>query len=163
MRRSTSSSALLVLTAAASLPAPGVASAAGSMPGAVDLIETFDAGEACSFPIEVHTTGKSGFIEVPNYPTFSGIATAPNARVTVANTDTGESVTVNATGAFRFVTTADGGLQILAGGKNFLYGVPEVGATALATSGPISGQISRQVCSSRAPSAAGCLAPRISA
>jgi hypothetical protein len=49
-----------------------------------------------------------------------------------------KQVTVNSTGAFRFVTLPDGGLEIVAGGgHNFLHGVPEVGATALATTEPI--------------------------
>ena len=51
--------------------------------------------------------------------------------------DPTEVVTVNATGAFRFVALPDGSLAVRAGGHNFLYGVPEVGATALATTGPI--------------------------
>lgn len=140
MRRSGSISALLALTATL-LTTPGAASAAGAPPQPVNLTETFDAGEACLFPIEVVTTGKSGFIDVPNNPTFFGITTAPNSRVTVTNLDTDESVTVNATGAFRFVTLDDGGLQILAGGQNFLYGEPQNGAGALATTGPIVVQV----------------------
>ena len=44
-------------------------------------------------------------------------------------------------GAFRFVALPDGGLEIRAGGHNFLYGVPEVGATVLATTGPIVVQV----------------------
>lgn len=48
-----------------------------------------------------------------------------------------KSVRVNATGAFRFVDRPDGSVEIRAGGHNVLYGVPSVGATALATSGPI--------------------------
>ena len=140
MRRSGSISALLALTATL-LTTPGAASAAGAPPQPVNLTETFDAGEACLFPIKVVTTGKSGFIDVPNNPTFFGITTAPNSRVTVTNLDTDESVTVNATGAFRFVTLDDGGLQILAGGQHFLYGEPQNGAGALATTGPIVVQV----------------------
>ena len=78
----------------------------------------------------------------PNNQQFSGIATSPNLRVTVTNLSApSKQVTVSSTGAFRFVTLPDGGLEIVAGGHNFLYGVPEVGATALATTGPIEVQV----------------------
>ena len=99
-------------------------------------------GEACSFPIEVAFEGKGGAIDLPNNPTFSGVATSPDLRVTVTNlSEPTKTVTVNATGVFRFVTRPDGGLEIVAGGHNFLYGVPELGATALATTGPITVQV----------------------
>jgi hypothetical protein len=114
------------------------ASATGAPPTPVSSTETFAAGEACPFPIEVLTEGKSGFADLPNNPKFSGIAPSPGLRITVTNlTDPSKTVTVNATGAFRFVDLPDGSFKILAGGHNFLYGVPEVGATALATTGPI--------------------------
>jgi hypothetical protein len=136
MRRSVTRIPLLVLTAA--LLAPG-ASATGAPPTPVDPSpETFAAGEACPFAIEVVSEGKEGFVDLPNNPVFSGIANSPGLRVTVTNlSDPSKTVTVNATGAFRFVDLPDGGLEIRAGGHNFLYGVPEVGATALATTGPI--------------------------
>ena len=139
MKRSVTAIPLLALTAA--LLTPG-ASATAAPPSPVDQVETFAAGEACAFPIEVAFEGKGGAIDLPNNPTFSGIATSPNLRVTVTNlSDPTKTVTVNATGAFRFVTLPDGGLEIVAGGHNFLYGVPEVGATALATTGPIKVQV----------------------
>ena len=139
MRRTAFSSALLALTAA--LLTPVAASAAGSPPTDVNKTEMFAANEACPFPISVVTTGKQGTIPLPNNPNFSSITTAPNSRVTVTNLDTKESVTVNATGAFRFVTLPNGGLEIVAGGKNFLYGEPQAGAGALATTGPIVVQV----------------------
>lgn len=138
MKRSIAAIPLLVLAGA--LLTPG-ASATAAPPTPVDTTETFAAGEACTFPIEVAFEGKGGAIDLPHNPTFSGMATSPDLRVTVTNLDTGKSVTVNATGVFRFVTTPDGGLEIVAGGHNFLYGVPEVGATALATTGPITVQV----------------------
>lgn len=138
MKRSIAAIPLLVLAAA--LLTPG-ASATAAPPSPILTTETFAAGEACSFPIKVVRQGKEGFIDLPNNPQFSFITTAPTERVTVTNLDTGKSVTVNATGVFRFVTTPDGGLEIVAGGHNFLYGVPEVGATALATTGPITVQV----------------------
>jgi hypothetical protein len=99
-------------------------------------------GEACEFPIRVAFEGKGGAIDLPNNPKFPGIATSPDLRVTVTNlSEPSKTVTVNATGAFRFVTRPDGSLEIVAGGHNFLYGVPEVGATALATTGPIKVQV----------------------
>jgi hypothetical protein len=126
--------AAVTLTA---LLAPG-ASAIGAPPNPVSSTETFAAGEACPFAIEVVSEGNAGFIDLPNNPQFSGIAPSPDLRVTVTNlSDPSKSVTVNTTGAFRFVDLPDGTLEILAGGHNFLYGVPEVGATALATTGPI--------------------------
>lgn len=136
MRTSARFAALLALLGAGLL-APGGA-ATGAPPGPVSTTETFDAGEACAFPIEVVFTGKSGFVELPGNPEFSGIATSPGLRVTVTNLDTDEAVTLNATGAFRFVgDPATGDFTVVAGGNNFLYGVPEVGATALLTTGPI--------------------------
>ena len=86
--------------------------------------------------------GKTGSVDLTHNPQFSGIVTAPDQRITVTNaSDPSKSVTVNATGAFRFVALPDGGLEIRAGGHNFLYGVPELGATALATTGPIVVQV----------------------
>jgi hypothetical protein len=125
----------LVLTAA--LLTPG-ASATGAPPTPVSTTQTFAAGEACPFPIEVVSEGKSGFADLPNNPQFFGISTSPDLRITVTNlSDPSKTVTVNATGAFRLIALPDGNIKILAGGQNFLYGVPEVGATALATTGPI--------------------------
>lgn len=126
---------LLALTAA--LLTPG-ASATGAPSTPVAITETFAAGEACPFPIEVVSEGKSGFADLPNNPQFFGISTSPTLRITVTNlSDSSKTVTVNATGAFRLIAHPDGSITILAGGHNFLYGVPEVGATALATTGPI--------------------------
>lgn len=139
MKRSVTAIPLLLLAAA--LLTPG-ASATAAPPTPVDTTETFAAGEACSFPIEVAFEGKGGAIDLPNNPTFSGVATSPDLRVTVTNlSEPTKTVTVNATGVFRFVTRPDGGLEIVAGGHNFLYGVPELGATALATTGPITVQV----------------------
>jgi hypothetical protein len=139
MRRSVTSVPLLLLTAAVLTPG---ASATGAPPGSVDTVETFAAGEACPFAIEVSFQGKGGAIDLPHNPQFSGIANSPNLRVMVTNlSEPSRSVTLNATGAFRFVRLPGGGLEIRAGGHNFLYGVPEVGATALATTGPITVQV----------------------
>lgn len=135
MRRFITSIPLLLLTAA--LLTPG-ASAMGAPPTPVLTTDTFAAGDACQFPIKVVSEGKGGSIDLPNNPQFSGIATSPTLRITVTRTDvSGKSITVNATGAFRFITLPDGNFRIVAGGHNFLYGVPGVGATALATTGPI--------------------------
>lgn len=134
MRRFITSIPLLLLTAA--LLTPG-ASAIGAPPTPVLTTDTFAAGEACQFPITVVSEGKGGSIDLPNNPQFAGITTAPTLRITVTNLNTSESITVNATGAFRFVALPDGNTRILAGGHNFLYGVPGVGAGALATTGPI--------------------------
>jgi len=134
MRRFITSIPLLLLAAA--LLTPG-ASATGAPPTPVSDTETFAAGEACPFAIEVVTTGKSGFNDLPNNPQFFGISTSPELQITVINLSNSKQVTVNATGAFRFIALPDGNLRIVAGGHNFLYGVPQVGATALATTGPI--------------------------
>jgi hypothetical protein len=127
-----------MLTAALLTPAAS-ATGAPATPTPVDSTpQPFAAGEACQFPIEVVFEGKSGFADLPNNPQFVGISTSPDLRVTVTNVDDpSKTVTVNATGAFRFIPLPDGNTKILAGGHNFLYGVPEVGATALATTGPI--------------------------
>jgi hypothetical protein len=129
MKRSSIAIPLLVLTTALFTPS----AATGAPPVDVDLAETFKAGDACEFPIMVATFGKSGQIALPNNPKYPFISTSPTLRVTVTNLETDETVTVNATGTFR--VTAEGTIE--AGGHNFLYGVPEVGAGALATTGPI--------------------------
>lgn len=136
MRRSILSVPLLLLTAA--LLAPG-ASAAGAPPTPVDPSpETFAAGDACPFAIEVTFEGKEGFVDLPRNPQYLGIANSPGLRATVTNlSGPRKTVTVNATGAFRYTALPDGGLEIRAGGHNFLYGVPGAGATALSTTGPI--------------------------
>ena len=135
LRRSAAIAALAVALTA--LFTPG-ASATGAPPTPVSSTETFAAGDACPFAIEVVTQGKGGFIDLPNNPQFFGIAPSPGLRITVTNvSDPNKTVTVNATGAFRFVDLPDGSFEILAGGHNFLYGEPEDGATALATTGPI--------------------------
>ena len=132
-RRSAAIAALAVTLTA--LLSPG---AVGAPPTPVSSTETFAAGDACPFAIEVVTKGKGGFVDLPNNPQFSGIAPSPGLRITVTNvSDPNKTVTVNATGAFRFVDLPDGSFKILAGGHNFLYGEPEDGATALATTGPI--------------------------
>ena len=135
MRRSIRAIPLLLLAATAL--APG-ASAGGSPPAPFTLTETFAAGEACQFPIEVLTVGKSGVADLPSNPRFFGISTSPGLRITVTNlSDPDNAVTVNATGAFRFVALSGDDFKIVAGGHNFIYGFPSAGATALSTTGPI--------------------------
>ena len=136
MIRSATSIPLLVLTA--TLLAP-VSSAAGEPPTPVDPTpQTYLAGEACPFAVSIGATGKGGFIDLPNNPQFAAIAPSPGLLVTVTNlSDLDNTVTVNATGAFRFVALPDGSTEIRASGHNVLYGEPEIGATALATTGPI--------------------------
>jgi hypothetical protein len=135
MRRPATSTALLALAAAVLVPAP---SATGAPPSPVDTTQTFDAGDACSFPIRVDAEGEGKTIDLPGNPIFFQIQPAPQLRITVTNLDdTSKTATVNATGAFRFVALPDGGILIRASGHNFVYGVPEAGATALATTGPI--------------------------
>jgi hypothetical protein len=127
---------LLALTAA--LLTPGGAATGAPPPGPVDPTPvTKAAGEACAFPIQVDTTGKFAIIDLPHNHHFSAIQTAPAQRITVTNLDTGKSVTINTTGAFRYLRSSGSADVIQAGGNNFLYGVPSVGATALATTGPI--------------------------
>jgi hypothetical protein len=134
MKRSITGIPLLALTAALLTPA-GAATAAP--PGPADSTVTKAAGEACAFPIQVDTTGKFAVIDLPHNHHFSQIVTAPAQQITVTNLDTGKSVTLNTTGAFRYVRSSGTADVIQAGGHNFLYGVPSVGATALATTGPI--------------------------
>lgn len=136
MLRPAISISLMVLTAALLSPVP---SATGEPPTPVDPTpEILAAGDACSFAISVVATGKEGFVALPNNPQFSGVAPAPGLRLTVTNlSDPDNSVTVNATGTFHFVDLSDGSTEIRAGGHNFLYGEPEIGATALATTGPV--------------------------
>lgn len=136
MLRPAISVSLIALTAALLAPVPA---ATGEPPTSVDPTpEIIAAGEACSFAISVVAAGKEGFVALPNNPQFSGIAPSPGLRVTVTNlSDPDNSVTVNATGAFRFVDLSDGSTEIRASGHNFLYGEAGIGATALATTGPV--------------------------
>lgn len=136
MHRSATSISTLALAAAMLLSAP---SATGAPPTPVDPTpEIFAAGDACAFPVAVAATGKSGFIDLPHNPQFSAISPSPGLRVSVTRLGSVErTVTVNATGAFRFIDLPDGSLEIRASGHNILYGYPEVGATAIATTGPV--------------------------
>lgn len=136
MLRPTISISLAGLATALLTPMP---SAFSEPPTPVDPApQTFAAGEACSFPISASATGKLGFIDLSRNPQFSAISPSPGLRVTVTNlSDPGKSLRINATGAFRFVDRPDGSVEVRAAGHNFLYGEPSVGATALATTGPI--------------------------
>ena len=129
---------ILLLALTAALLTPG-ASAVAAPPTPADVNNTTrEAGQACAFPIAVTFTGKQGFNPVPNNPQFpGGIVTAPGQMVTVTNRDTGGSVTVNTNGVFRLTPNPDGTTTIVAGGNNFLFGEPQLGVTALATTGPI--------------------------
>lgn len=120
MLRPATSVSLMVLTAALLSP---VSAATGEPPTPVDpMPEIIAAGEACSFAISVVATGKEGFVALPNNPQFSRIAPSPGLRITVTNlSDPDNSVTVNATGAFRFVDLSDGSTEIRASGHNFLW------------------------------------------
>ena len=105
--------------------------------------ELLAAGEACQFPISVVGTGKAGGIDLPHNPRFFAIEPSPGLKLTVTNLDDpANTVTVNASGAFRYVALPDGGTVIRASGHNFLYALPGIGATALATTGPITITIS---------------------
>jgi hypothetical protein len=131
--------AVLPLLVLAATPLAASSSASGAPPEPVDPSpQEFAAGEACPFAIEVASEGAGGYNDLPDNGRFDFITTSPRLRITVTNaSDPEKTVTVNATGAFRFVELPGGALEIVAGGRNFLYGVPEVGATALATTGPI--------------------------
>lgn len=143
MSRPTAFVSLLVLTAALLAHAP---SATAEPPTPVDPApEILAAGEACSFAISVVATGKEGFVDLPDNPHYSAVAPAPGLRLTVTNlSDPGNTVRINATGAFRFVDQPDGSTVIQASGHNFLYGETSIGATALATTGPVILRISAE-------------------
>lgn len=141
MIRPTRTIPLLVLSAALLAPVPP---ATAQPPTPVDpTAEILAAGEACQFAISVIATGKEGSIDLPHNPQFFAIAPSPGLKLTVTNLDDpSRSVTVNATGAFRFTALADGATLIRASGHNLLYGLPGLGATALATTGPVTITIS---------------------
>jgi hypothetical protein len=129
-------SSLIILLAAAVLVPAG--SAAAEPPQPVDSTPFFaPAGEVCDFPVIVTSTGKTGFIPLPHNPRFFGLVSSPDLKITTANAaDPTRSVTVNATGLFHLVSLPDGGVEIIAGGHNYLF-APELGITAIATTGPI--------------------------
>ena len=133
--RSVSSIPLLILTAALLAPA---SAATAEPPTPYDPTpEVFEAGEACAdFPVAIVFIGKGKYMELAN-PQFTAIGPSPGLKATVTNLDSGETVTVNASGAFRFTEQPDGSEIIRAGGHNFLYGEPDIGATVLSTTGPI--------------------------
>lgn len=135
MTRSFPSIPLLVLTAALLAPA---SAASAEPPTPYDPTpELFERGEACAdFPVSVVFIGKGKYMELNN-PQFAAIGPSPGLKATVTRLDTGDTVTVNASGAFRFIAQPDGSVTIRAGGHNFLYGEPEIGATVLSTTGPI--------------------------
>ena len=139
MTRSVRFLPVLLVTVALLGPAPAV-TAAPPTPG--DRVEEFAAGEACEFAISVAYAGKAGGVALPHNPHYAAISTSPGGKATVTNLDSGKSVTVNATGAFRITEEPDGSLVIRAGGNNLLYGEPGIGATALATSGPVTLRVS---------------------
>ena len=140
MMKTTRVAQLLAVSAALLVPA---ASATAAPPTAVHDEELYAASEACAYPITVVADGKAGSIELPHNPRYAAITPSPGLRITVANAqDATRTVTVNATGAFRYVALPDGGTEIRAGGHNLLYGLPGIGATALATTGPVTVTIS---------------------
>lgn len=132
---------IVVLSAALLAPLPP---ATAEPPTPVDPTpEVLAAGEACQFAISVTSTGKVGGIDLPNNPRFFAIAPSPGLKLTVTNLDEpANTVEVNATGAFRYVALAGGGTVIRASGHNLLYALPGIGATALATTGPVTITIS---------------------
>lgn len=139
MTRYAPSIAALLVTAAFLAPATA---ATAAPPTSADGAEEIPAGGACAFPISVTYTGKGGFNVLPRNPQYVLIGISPGLKITVENLDNGNSVTINATGAFRYSEQPDGSLVIRSGGNNFLYGEPGIGATALATSGPVTLRVS---------------------
>jgi hypothetical protein len=99
--------------------------------------ELFAAGEACDFPVSIVFNGKGSYNELPNNPQFAAIGPSPGLKATVTNLDNGDTVTVNASGAFRFVEQPDGSVIIRAGGHNFLYAALDIGVGVLSTTGPV--------------------------
>jgi hypothetical protein len=71
----------------------------------------------CDFPVLNEVTGKTKAIEHAGDTKFI----SPNQRVTLTNTDTGESVSYVITGVARFTET-DTGLTIRFTGHNLLFG-----------------------------------------
>lgn len=83
--------------------------------------------EGCDFPVEAELTGKTKIIEHNGFTTF----TAPNARATLTNTDTGESVSYVVTGVVRDIPT-DTGIISRFTGHNLLAG-PAIDGILLTT------------------------------
>lgn len=136
MLRRAASTWSVVLAVALLAPVPAATSAP---PGSVDPTPVIlAAGAACPFATSAVASGKEGFNVVPNNPQFFAIGPAPGLRITVTNlSDPEKVVTINATGAFHYVDRPDGSTEIRASGHNFIFGEPGIGATALATTGPV--------------------------
>lgn len=128
---------LPLITMLALVPASAVASA----PDPVDQTIPFLPGEACAFGVTMTVTGTGtgtgGVISLADNPTYSRIWISPNQRLTLTNTaDPSKSVTVLATGVFHETFNQDGSSDIFATGHN-LFLLPEIGVTAIATTGPV--------------------------
>src|SRR5688572_4771558 len=74
------------------------------------------AGEACSFPVSVSVTGKSGYMAFEDRI----ISTSPTARADVTNLETEETVRVPVNGVFRIYPQPDGSEIVVASGQNLL-------------------------------------------
>jgi hypothetical protein len=92
------STAVLGLAATVLSITPAMAAPPETLP-----TEPFDI-EGCDFPVQAELTGKTKIIEHEGFTTFTG----PNARVTLTNTDTGESVSYVITGVIRDIPTDTG-------------------------------------------------------
>jgi len=75
------------------------------------------AGEACAFAVELEISGKAGAMFFEDYI----LTTAPGARATLMNVDTGKTITVMLNGAFRIHPQPDGSEIVVASGQNLLF------------------------------------------
>jgi hypothetical protein len=97
---------------------------------------TFEAGVACSFPVEVTFSGQQGDLDLGGQGHFDVITLSPGFTVTFTNAETGASASYSATGSFHETVNVDGTTTYFATGHNVLF-FPELGVTAILTTGPV--------------------------
>jgi hypothetical protein len=121
MRLRINSGAALIMAIAA-LASLCMAQSPGSPPERIDATFVLDPADplvgtsACTFPVEIHITGKS---KAFNLPGNRMVITAPGQHATVTNRNNpSKQVTLNTTGVFTFLNQPDGGFVGIGTGRN---------------------------------------------
>jgi hypothetical protein len=117
---------VLLVTLAALVAAPS-AQAAPPTHERVPIDETFT-DESCGFPVQVQLTGFMLVIEwVDEDGTTRRFEAFPQARATLTNLSTGESITVNTAGSTHITENPDGSLTVVGTGNWGFPSHPETG------------------------------------
>ncbi|MFN0165038.1 MAG: hypothetical protein ACKV22_01295, partial [Bryobacteraceae bacterium] len=121
-----------LFVAAALAPTLCMAQPPGTAPAKIDLTIVLDPADpnvgtsACTFPVQIHVTGKSKTFTLPGNRL---IVTAPGQFATVTNlSHTSKEVTLNITGVFTYFNQPDGGFVAIGTGRNLVTD-PKFGLT----------------------------------